>query len=69
MAATLDGTYEQRTDESDRQAARRLSARRARRELTTRLADRREGVRVATAMIGVLGLVVLAGAAFQAVAG
>jgi len=48
---------------------RHVSPRRARLDLTARIAHSPGGHRVVTAMIGTLGLVVLAGALLQAVAG
>lgn len=72
MTATLGETYaaaEPTAAEMAPQQARRLSPRRARRDLTARVAHSAAGHRVAAAMLGVLGVVALAGGLVQIVAG
>jgi hypothetical protein len=72
MTATLGETYSTTAApaaEMGVHEARRLSPRRARRDLTTRVASSSGSRRVAGAMVGVLGLVALAGALVQIVAG
>ncbi len=74
MTATLGDTYAAPHAEATAEAgtlpqARQVAPRRARRALTARIADSTGGHRVVAAMLGTLGVVALAGALLQTVAG
>jgi hypothetical protein len=74
MTATLGETYaaphaEASAEEAAAPYTDRMAPRRARRDLTARVAHSTGGHRVVAAMIGTFGVVALAGALVQAVAG
>ena len=73
MTATLGETYAaphaKATAEDAAPQTRKLAPRRARRELAAQVAHSTGGHRVVVAMIGTLGVVALAGALLQLIAG
>lgn len=74
MTATLGETYaaphaKATVEEAAAPQTRKLAPRRARRELAAQVAHSTGGHRVVVAMIGTLGVVALAGALLQLIAG
>jgi hypothetical protein len=74
MTATLGETYaaphaEATVEEAAAPQPRKLAPRRTRRELAARVAHTTGGHRVVVAMLGTLGVVALAGALLQFIAG
>lgn len=74
MTATLSETYaaphaEATVDDAAAPQPRKLAARRARRQLAAQVAHNTGGHRVVVAMLGTLGVVALAGALLQFIAG